>query len=81
MLGSGVTAIHAIDVLVSQGVTPDKIIFVSLIAAPEGLMYLNAVYPQVKVVTGEVDEYVDKNYLIVPGLGKFGDRYFGTDNS
>ena len=79
MLGSGITGLHAIDVLVSQGVSPDKIVFVSMIGAPEGLLYINSVYPQVTIVTGEVDEYVNEKGMIIPGLGNFGDRYFGTE--
>lgn len=79
MLGSGITAVHAIDALVSQGVNPEKIIFVSLIASPEGLLHMNTAYPQVTIVTGEVDEYVNEKGMIIPGVGNFGDRYFGTE--
>ena len=45
----------------------------------EGLAALAKAYPAVKVVTGAIDPILNEKAYIVPGLGDFGDRYFGTD--
>ena len=45
----------------------------------EGLRAMVAAFPDVKIVTGCVDPILNEKKYIVPGLGDFGDRYFGTD--
>jgi uracil phosphoribosyltransferase len=76
---TGGSAITAIDVLVSHGVRLDHIVFLNLVAAPEGLAQLTARYPAVAIVTAAVDDGLDAHKYILPGLGDFGCRYFGTD--
>lgn len=79
MLATGGSAIRALDVLVDQyGVDPAKIIFGNVICCPEGLKKLGEVYPTVKIVTAWVDEKLNDDKFIVPGLGDFGDRFFST---
>lgn len=78
MLATGGSANKAIEVLLSKGVKDDKIIFVNLIACPEGVKALQTKYPSVKIVTAALDEKLNENYFIIPGIGDFGDRYFGT---
>jgi uracil phosphoribosyltransferase len=69
----------AIDTLVSQfQVDPEKIIFANMICAPEGLRAMAEAYPQVKIVTACVDECLNAEKFIVPGLGDYGDRFFNT---
>ena len=68
----------AISVLLDSGVRPERIMFLNLICAPEGLKALTAEYPQVQVVTGAIDECLNEDRFIVPGLGDYGDRYYGT---
>ena len=68
----------AISVLVDSGVRPENIMFLNLICAPEGLRALTEEYPQVQVVTGAIDECLNEDRFIVPGLGDYGDRYYGT---
>ncbi|WFD34780.1 uracil phosphoribosyltransferase [Malassezia cuniculi] len=76
MLATGGSAIQAMNVLVSHGVKPEKIIFLNMIASPEGLQNVWKAYPQVRVVSAWVDSKLsDKNYII-PGLGDYGDRYY-----
>ena len=71
----------AIQVLAKVNVRPENIMFLNLICAPEGLKALTDEYPQVQVVTGAIDDCLDENRFIVPGLGDYGDRYYGTEGS
>lgn len=64
--------------LLGAGVPEDKITFLNLIAAPEGIAALQAAHPRVTVVTTAVDEKLNERAFILPGIGDFGDRYFGT---
>ncbi|KAI8910295.1 uracil phosphoribosyltransferase-domain-containing protein [Gorgonomyces haynaldii] len=79
MLATGGSAIKAIQALVEYGVPQEHIIFVNLICCPEGLENVLQAYPKLLIVTAEIDQNLDENKYIVPGLGDFGCRYFGTD--
>ncbi|OAL51071.1 PRTase-like protein [Pyrenochaeta sp. DS3sAY3a] len=76
MLATGGSALMAIDVLKSRGVPEDHILFLNLIASPEGAQNLADQFPQVRVVTAFVDQGLDEKNYIVPGLGDFGDRFY-----
>lgn len=76
MLATGGSAVEAINLLKKQGVTNIK--FMCIIAAPEGLEALTAAHPDVQVYCAALDEKLDENKYIVPGLGDAGDRIFGT---
>lgn len=79
MLATGGSAITALDVLVNgNGVDPKKIIFANMICAPQGLRSLASAYPDVKIVTAVVDQELNDEKFIVPGLGDYGDRFFNT---
>jgi len=80
MLATGGSVKKAIEVLLSKGVPEEKIIFMNLIAAPEGIHNLMRDYPTVTVVTCEIDEGLNEKKYIIPGIGDFGDKYFGTEN-
>lgn len=56
---TGGSAMQAIEVLISNGVTPDRILFLNLVASPEGLANVYQTYPQVKVVCAWVDDGLD----------------------
>lgn len=71
---TGGSAIKAIEVLISHGVPEQRIIFLNLVSSPEGLEAMYKVYPHVKIVTAWVDEGLNEQKYIVPGLGDFGDR-------
>ena len=77
MLATGGSAVAAVKVLVEAGVPPENIVFVNVVCVREGLAALAAAYPAVKVVTGAIDPILNEKKYIVPGLGDFGDRYFG----
>lgn len=76
MLATGGSAMMAVEVLLSRGVKMDRIFFLNLLAAPEGIEAFQAKYPDVKIITGGIDKCLDENKYIVPGLGDFGDRYY-----
>lgn len=78
MIATGGTLTMAISLLIEKGVLEEKIIIAALCAAPEGLKVIYDHYPKVKVAVVALDEKLNEKKYIVPGLGDFGDRYFGT---
>ncbi|WP_461240416.1 uracil phosphoribosyltransferase [Paucilactobacillus sp. N302-9] len=76
MLATGGSAIMAIDALKKRGATNIK--FVCLVAAPEGVKALTDKYPDIDVYTASLDDHLNEDGYIVPGLGDAGDRLFGT---
>ncbi|XP_032432083.1 uridine-cytidine kinase-like 1 isoform X3 [Xiphophorus hellerii] len=60
-------------------VQEDKILLVSLLMAEMGVHSVAYAFPQVKIITTAVDKKVNDVFHIIPGIGNFGDRYFGTD--
>lgn len=79
MLATGGTALAAIQVLLDHGVAEERIIFVNLITVPEGIAAVCRHRPGVRIVTSAIDERLNENAYMVPGIGDFGDRFFGTD--
>lgn len=79
MLATGGSALKAISVLCDDyHVDPAKIVFANMICAPEGLKVMAKAYPQVRIVTAQIDESLNDEKYIVPGLGDYGDRFFNT---
>ena len=76
MLATGGSAISAIKLIKERGGKHIK--FMCLIAAPEGIEALTNAHPDVEVYCAHVDERLNENGYIVPGLGDAGDRIFGT---
>lgn len=76
MLATGGSAIAAITLLKRRGI--DKIRFLCLIAAPEGLKKLQEAHPDVDVYIGALDQCLNEKGYILPGLGDAGDRIYGT---
>jgi uracil phosphoribosyltransferase len=66
----------AVDVLRSRGVPEERILFLNLIASPEGAANFSKTYPRLRIVTAFVDEGLNEKNYIVPGLGDFGDRFY-----
>jgi uracil phosphoribosyltransferase len=66
----------AVQVLKSRGVPEDHILFLNLIASPEGAANFAKQVPKVRVVTAFVDQGLNEKNYIVPGLGDFGDRFY-----
>ena len=76
MLATGGSAIQAVDFIKARGCTNIK--FMCIIAAPEGLEALRTAHPDIDIYVGCLDERLNENAYIVPGLGDAGDRIFGT---
>ncbi len=76
MLATGGSAVAAIDLLKKRGIS--KIHFLCLIAAPEGVERLKKAHPDVNIYVGNMDERLNENGYILPGLGDAGDRIYGT---
>ena len=76
MLATGGSAMDAIAELKKVGV--EKIKFLCIIAAPEGLKVVEEAYPDVQIYAAAIDDHLNENKYIVPGLGDAGDRIFGT---
>ena len=76
MLATGGSAVAAIDFIKERG--GKDIVFMCLIAAPEGIDALQAAHPEVPIYIAAKDEKLNENAYIVPGLGDAGDRLFGT---
>ena len=76
MLATGYSASAAIDLLKNSGAKDIKLM--CLVAAPEGVELMRKNHPDVQVVTASLDECLNDDAYIVPGLGDAGDRMFGT---
>ena len=76
MLATGVSSDAAIGFIKERGVKNIK--FVCIVAAPEGIKTIAEAHPDVEIYCGTVDECLNKNGYIMPGLGDAGDRIFGT---
>ncbi len=76
MLATGNSSAAAIDLLKDAGAK--NIIFLCLLAAPEGVARMKEAHPDVPIVTASLDSHLNELGYIVPGLGDAGDRMFGT---
>ncbi|HHT55237.1 MAG TPA: uracil phosphoribosyltransferase [Acholeplasma sp.] len=76
MLATGNSTIKAIEILKEK--KAKEIIFVGLVGSPEGVEKLQKAYPETKIYLAALDEKLNENGYIVPGLGDAGDRLFGT---
>ncbi|KAH9652470.1 Uridine kinase-like protein 3 [Citrus sinensis] len=80
ILGTGNSAVQAISLLLRKGVPESNIIFLNLISAPQGVHVVCKSFPRLKIVTSEIDIGLNEDFRVIPGMGEFGDRYFGTDD-
>lgn len=78
MLATGGSIMLAMGELTKRGVDPALIRIISVVAAPPALQKLSASYPSLTIYTAMIDEAVNSQGYIVPGLGDAGDRCFGT---
>ena len=76
MLATGGSAVAALDILKRAGAT--NIRFICLVAAPEGVAHVERHHPDVAIYVPVVDHHLNARKYIVPGLGDFGDRLYGT---
>lgn len=76
MFATGGTAIASVKYLLGNGVK--KIIFISIVSAPEAISKFTEVYPDIPIITAQIDEKLNDKGYIVPGLGDAGDRIYNT---
>lgn len=76
MLATGGSLIDSLAILIKKGAK--NITVICIVSAPEGLERIHKQYPDVKIITAAIDTHLNDTKFIVPGLGDFGDRYFGT---
>jgi uracil phosphoribosyltransferase len=77
MLATGGSAIAAVELLRAKGATDIRLL--CIVAAPEGVAAVQERFPEVKIYTPVIDAHLNAHKFIVPGLGDFGDRLFGTE--
>ncbi|XP_074643870.1 uridine-cytidine kinase-like 1 [Tubulanus polymorphus] len=78
-VATGAAAMMAIRVLLDHDVPEENIILLSMLMAEQGVHTLAYAFPKVKIVTTAVDKEINDQFHIIPGIGNFGDRYFGTE--
>jgi uracil phosphoribosyltransferase len=79
MIATGGSGSLALEKILETGVEEKNIIYVGIIGAPEGIKSVREKTPKINLVVAQVDEKLNSNAFIMPGIGDFGDRYFGTD--
>nr|XP_033320980.1 uridine-cytidine kinase-like 1 isoform X2 [Megalopta genalis] len=80
-VATGAAAIMAIRVLLDHDVAEENVLLVSLLMAESGVHSVAYAFPHVKIVTSALDPVVNEKFYVLPGIGNFGDRYFGTEPS
>ncbi len=78
MLATGGSTVAAIDLLKEAGA--GKIVVVCIVTCPEGLELVEKTHPDVPIYTAAIDDHLNEDKYIVPGLGDAGDRLFGTSH-
>ena len=76
MLATGGSAAQAVSLIKAHGAR--RVAMVCVVAAPEGVRRLEEAHPDIEIYTASLDEGLNDRYYIVPGLGDFGDRLYGT---
>jgi uracil phosphoribosyltransferase len=76
MLATGGSAIQALDILKKHGATDLRL--VTIVSSPEGIAAVQAAHPDVPLITAAIDRELNADSYIMPGLGDFGDRLYGT---
>jgi uracil phosphoribosyltransferase len=79
MIATGGSSCATLEILIKKGVAQRSILFVAIIASQQGLDVVKKSFPGITVIVAAVDHELNPQKFIVPGLGDFGDRYFGTE--
>ena len=79
MIATGGTGVETLKILKDKGIKEKNIIFASIISSPEGIDHVRLHSPNITILTAGIDQRLNDKKFIVPGLGDFGDRYFGTE--
>lgn len=76
MLATGGSAVKALDVIFGRGAT--EVDLLNIVAAPEGVAVVEKAFPKIRIFSGALDRELNAKKYILPGLGDFGDRLYGT---
>jgi uracil phosphoribosyltransferase len=79
MIATGGTALETLKFLCNKGAQQKNIIFTSIVSAPEGISAIQKEFSNVTIICAGHDKELNAHKFIIPGLGDFGDRYFGTE--
>ncbi|XP_026480658.1 uridine-cytidine kinase-like 1 [Ctenocephalides felis] len=80
-VATGAAAMMAIRILLDHDVPESNVFVVSLLMAEIGVHSIAYAFPQVRIITSALDPEINENFYVLPGIGNFGDRYFGTEPS
>lgn len=80
-VATGAAAMMAIRVLLDHDVPEENIMLVSLLMAEIGVHSIAYAFPNVRIITSALDPEINEKFYVIPGIGNFGDRYFGTEPS
>ena len=80
MLATGSTATTVLSRVLEDAPAEAEILLLTAVSAPEGVIRVEEAFPEVTVLTVAIDDHLDEDGYIVPGLGDAGDRAFGTDD-
>lgn len=78
MIATGGSSVLAVNLLKEAGALESQITLITFLGAPEGIQFFKEQCPQADLVVAQIDEGLNDHKWILPGLGDFGDRYFGT---
>ena len=79
MLASGGSCIKAIEIMLNHKIKEEDIMFINIISTPDGIEAVLNKFPKIKIITAKIDPILLQNKFISPGLGDFGDRFYGTN--
>jgi uracil phosphoribosyltransferase len=79
MLATGNSMVKTLDILMESGAKESDITVITLLCAPEGIKQMRKKYNHIRIFTAAVDDLLNNDAYIAPGLGDAGDRYFGTE--
>jgi uracil phosphoribosyltransferase len=78
MLATGSTMAKVLEHVTSEAPDPENLFVLSAVSAPDGLLRIDEAFPEADLLTVAIDDHLDENGFIVPGLGDAGDRAFRT---
>ncbi|MFC7044019.1 uracil phosphoribosyltransferase [Halobacteriaceae archaeon GCM10025711] len=78
MLATGSTMCAVLDRVYEEQPDPERMVVLSAVSAPDGLLRVDAEFPEADILTVSIDDHLDENGYIIPGLGDAGDRAFRT---
>lgn len=80
-VATGAAAMMAIRILLDHDVPEENIMLLSLLMAETGVHSVAYAFPKVRLLTTAVDHQLNASYHVIPGVGNFGDRYYGTETN